>query len=895
MLNRELVDRERRKSVWAAVRWIAAALLLFSMGGLSAALLYAVDPKRSPVGALLARSPEPSAPRASLSPRFREALQDPPSELERDVAITISPTQIEVEVDFVAPASHALARAVAQGIPKAEAALLVDAMVGVLSERFGAEDAREITWTVLPAAQTMAVHLRLGRRGQITSIELDRSQQAPPPARRETFAIYPREMAVGSASAVPTSADGKSIVFAGGLTEPLPATIALRLLPVSSEGPGAITPKKPPSAIALLGRLSDLVTVQRVADVIAISLPGVLLLWLVRRSSLPEASFPRRLSRAAFACIALFATAQLALGLQGFWLGLLRGSPLATLLSTGAAAACVAVVGGILPRGLLAPRDPDKGATGTLGNAGPAVALLIGLSILLSLLFGSTPPDRWTVVAAISVALLYAGLRGFALCVAPDDGGAKVRGWLALALAFAAMFASAADPRWPVLGPIVRVVVCALIGASMLGALVDLAGRTLRPEAGLDPARRSWGRRAVVGLVLVVAAIPISRIPGLGGDLAAHGAMPRDLGLFALSLARTGARLVAVGAALCLAHAGAAGRRLDPVTRGAVVLGTATLAFDAHEMFCYVPITFLLGWGVLRSIVVEPPADLDARDLPPAQGGRAAEPLDEIVHLNAAERGYGQLRDNLLERLSRGEIGLEEYNATLSRERRVLDEMRERSRVGDRALRDVALAYGPFDTAWKNALHGARWAVLLASPLIFLSLRSILLADYTGQVFPHWIMGYKAVGAIARWALIGLFFGGLFPYLRGRGGLGKSFWVFLAILVPALPSAGVFWATPDELRGTAFFSAQLFLVCTLLGLVAFDYVTISRRGLRGLRALFHVYNLPSIGLSLSTITVAAGTSVSTLLSSDAGAIVTAALGFVIGGGAGIEASPGGGP
>ena len=77
--------------------------------------------------------------------------------------------------------------------------------------------------------------------------------------------------------------------------------------------------------------------------------------------------------------------------------------------------------------------------------------------------------------------------------------------------------------------------------------------------------------------------------------------------------------------------------------------------------------------------------------------------------------------------------------------------------------------------------------------------------------------------------------------------------------------------------------------------MAFDYVTISRRGLRGLRALFHVYNLPSIGLSLSTITVAVGTSVSTLLSSDAGAIVTAALGFVVGGGAGIEASPGGGP
>ncbi|WP_437621603.1 hypothetical protein [Sorangium sp. So ce1151] len=84
-------------------------------------------------------------------------------------------------------------------------------------------------------------------------------------------------------------------------------------------------------------------------------------------------------------------------------------------------------------------------------------------------------------------------------------------------------------------------------------------------------------------------------------------------------------------------------------------------------------------------------------------------------------------------------------------------------------------------------------------------------------------------------------------------------------------------------------------MCALLGLVAFDYVTVSRRGLRGLRGLLQVYNLPSMGLSISTITVAVGTSVSALLSSDASAIVTAALGFVVGGGAGIEVSPGGGP
>ena len=70
-------------------------------------------------------------------------LHDPPSELERDVTITVSPTQIEVEVDLVVPSNHALARAVAQGIPKAEAAPLLDAMVGVLSERFGAEDTRD--------------------------------------------------------------------------------------------------------------------------------------------------------------------------------------------------------------------------------------------------------------------------------------------------------------------------------------------------------------------------------------------------------------------------------------------------------------------------------------------------------------------------------------------------------------------------------------------------------------------------------------------------------------------------------------------------------------------------------------------------------------------------------
>ena len=128
--------------------------------------------------------------------------------------------------------------------------------------------------------------------------------------------------------------------------------------------------------------------------------------------------------------------------------------------------------------------------------------------------------------------------------------------------------------------------------------------------------------------------------------------------------------------------------------------------------------------------------------------------------------------------------------------------------------------------------------------------------------------------------MFGFVFGYFYPYLRGKNGLEKGWGLFLITVLPALPLMIIFSTTPADWQARLFWVLQVFTQCTLLGLVAFDYTTL-RQGRLDWDMLFEVHGMTGVGVSVSSIVVAVGAAITTLLTSQATSIVSLALKFIL--------------
>jgi hypothetical protein len=228
-----------------------------------------------------------------------------------------------------------------------------------------------------------------------------------------------------------------------------------------------------------------------------------------------------------------------------------------------------------------------------------------------------------------------------------------------------------------------------------------------------------------------------------------------------------------------------------------------------------------------------------------------------------------------------GEIPFDEYDRSLDGRAKEMRELRERSRIDRREPRDIALEFGPCPTAWQNAVHGFRFALLLAAPWIVLGLLQIMRDPNPDDYYPMWSLALSLIVLPLKWGLYGAFLGYFYPLLRGRSGLEKGFFLFIAVVVPTLPLAAIGADTVDGWRPMLIWSLQVFLHCMLLGLFAFDFATLRRSGYRDWRLLFAVHDMPALGISVSSMIVALGAIITTALTSQAAEMVTAVLGFFL--------------
>jgi hypothetical protein len=462
--------------------------------------------------------------------------------------------------------------------------------------------------------------------------------------------------------------------------------------------------------------------------------------------------------------------------------------------------------------------------------------------------------------------------------VALDDPPPGVTLLTTLLIVLIAVFSASALSIYgisQVLTPWFWLVLSTALGFILLRALARvvrrLVGQAL-PGFSLSP----WGRRSLIALMVAVS-IPMVKLVDDTRPVATYTSV--------LSLAYRLDEwliLIWVGGVLVFLHQqGKKGLKIQRLTRTLGVLGVSAYLYNTTARWFYIPVTFLLGWLTLTQWFVGAPKVFDALD------GRFHDVVQKrarwlacVLDTRIAERAHREHRKQLSEKLTQGELTLTAYDEQLASSRKQLQTLRDRATQDGQPVRDLVLGFGPYPTAWQNGVHGARFALLFSLPWITLYLRDFLTDPMPGLIYPLWSFGANLSLVLLRWITYGFFLGYFYPYLRGKSGLQKGLGLFLASIGPAIPLMALLRSSATAWQASLFWMLQVFIHCMLLGLVAFDFTILRREGFEW-PMLFELHGLPSLGISISSILVAIGAAVTTLLTSQTAELLKVALTFII--------------
>jgi len=331
-----------------------------------------------------------------------------------------------------------------------------------------------------------------------------------------------------------------------------------------------------------------------------------------------------------------------------------------------------------------------------------------------------------------------------------------------------------------------------------------------------------------------------------------------------------------------LYSAGKNGQALDAFTRTIGILGASMLFFDPLSRWFFIPITFLLGWWTLNRFVYPTAHWQKLAPLFQRVFSQRLDLLDQILDLNNAENAYQQFRKKLSTKLANGEdkLTFAQYDEQLEARKRELEQLRDKTSIEGKSVREVALTFSRYPSAWENGVYGAKMALLFATPWLILYLQDFLTSSTPQATYVLWGFARDWLLVIAKWTVFGFFFGYFYPYLRGSNGLQKGLGLFLVTVLPYLPLMVLYTASSADWQARFFWILQVFIQCMLLGLVAFDYA-ILRQGHYDWQMLFEVHGMTGVGVSVSSILVAVGAAATTLLTSQATNLVSLALKFIL--------------
>lgn len=413
-------------------------------------------------------------------------------------------------------------------------------------------------------------------------------------------------------------------------------------------------------------------------------------------------------------------------------------------------------------------------------------------------------------------------------------------------------------------------VVVAVVFAVAYAIYAATATRFLATAVG----RPEWSSWLVAAVLLGLLAVTIPDVVGVAVDPLPEAEVgPWSLFTLADSLTAVSVYLLLASLVVALRWLGTPDLEgADPllVRRAGIVFAVLTFYWFGEQWF-WVPISLLLGWLVAGTIAF--PRDGSASDT----SWFTDRVVEVTLQLRASLDALDANRAKLDEEFKEGRIDHAEFGGkvqSLSRARRVVS--RHVSDLGDDGndpgrLRELLRTGG-----WRHAASATWWGLALGSPWIVLYLWQIGSvavdhADYEALEFGAGTAGW----IVLQWPLYGFFFGYFYPRLRGHSGVAKALTVFVTIVLPPVAYHALVGQHSDW-QTYGIFALQMLLFSLLLGVLAGDYLLLRRVGL-GWRQMLDVHNLRFVLTLGSSIAVASGGLLVTILSSGLSVVVSALL------------------
>lgn len=304
---------------------------------------------------------------------------------------------------------------------------------------------------------------------------------------------------------------------------------------------------------------------------------------------------------------------------------------------------------------------------------------------------------------------------------------------------------------------------------------------------------------------------------------------------------------------------------LDAAWRPVGIYFFAVILLNSAVSWVFLPVPLILGAAIAWLWLFRSPREM-AR-LADATNRRTTDVTRLITDVLDAKRGTARFRaieKTLDTKLTAAELTPTQYRNKLRQYRRHLAAEMELDEVspGVRS-RDIVFALGHGNLRDNIASAVTAGAVLAAVPVV------IAMYQYVPQStvrYPYPIAGITSFlfQASAQWLLYAFFFGFFYAHLRGASGLTKGINLCAALVIPFFGYRLLSTQNLQDMVPFFLWAAQVFMFCSLIGILAFDYRLLRRHDFRA-RDLITLHNLPAISAYASTVIAALASGLVALL------------------------------
>ena len=278
----------------------------------------------------------------------------------------------------------------------------------------------------------------------------------------------------------------------------------------------------------------------------------------------------------------------------------------------------------------------------------------------------------------------------------------------------------------------------------------------------------------------------------------------------------------------------------------------AVFVINSSRTWLLVPVPLLVGLFLAAVWLFRPDAETSRlKRLLPGRRRNLRQLLDHVLGAVDSAGLLRSIRKSLTGKLEKAEIEPAEYEQKLAVYRQYVEGKAARPAVSSRhSLRRLVFSVG-YSILPANTRAALQAGALLALAPLSIALYRYLPNEKVAHSYPLANLLVFLVGAIASWLLYAFFFGYFFAHLRGDTGLAKGIHLFSLVVLPFAALHLLDTSTWEEMRPFVLWAAQVFLFCSLLGLIAFDYGLLRRKGFAA-NDLRRVHELPALSAYAST-------------------------------------------